>query len=314
MATQDEVQIWTTLPLPIYRFYNALNKKPFESRLQVEVFPPKQPIPEELEVVVMECWKKAEEKNPKLFDGEMIYLAERPYFTRYVEETISEERLIIPVNVRGFRYTQAFWRTPDLHGQYTEEKARYKLSPLSTNALMLTADEKILMATKINQYNEIANFGGFPSVKDVEEYRGRKLLQLPQAVKRRLQPEIGNLIDDVTFIEVMGITYAKTPTIGGADLDVIINLLDSAENARKRFSASEQFSRETFLINFNPTDVAEFIRKTQHSGKTIGRFDLGCLYLAIAHYFGEKEAKKVGAVIMEQGINFSPQNTTSYFE
>ncbi|MBW2973636.1 hypothetical protein KY346_04535 [Candidatus Woesearchaeota archaeon] len=294
---------------PIIQIWNAfepINIEPDNgNKFKIEVRSPEKELPEELERKVDENWRRFCIRNSHVKGGKIIYLREPVASGREPITAVTEER--------HFKYTQAFNRDEILSNP-TEILRKYRLLSISTHCHLVTKDDKILFGTKKNQSNQISGFSGFPDTnEDTVEVDGKKYLKIYQTMLNRLRSEIGYLVDAIDSINAVGITYVNIPRLRGLDFNYVVRLDEKAENVKQRFQETWQFEKELFVADFEPEKMVEFV-KDIHKDKMMSRYALGCMYLEIKAFFGEKEAEKLRKTIQEDiGVSMSTENETGYF-
>ncbi|MEK7845634.1 MAG: hypothetical protein AAB257_01575, partial [Nitrospinota bacterium] len=185
---------------------------------------------------------------------------------------------------------KAFNRNPNFYDR-TEELNQYKLLHLSTHCHLKTTDNMLLFGTKKNQSNQISGFGGFPNVeKESIKIEGESYLDIYKTLCNRLTAEIGTLVSEIESIQAVGITYVDNPCLRGVDLDYLIELNETSDNARKQFKASAQFKRCLFTVEFKPTKIAAFIEGIYQQKREMSPYALGCIVAEIGGMYGMKEA------------------------
>jgi hypothetical protein len=260
-------------------------------------------LPQDIEDCVAAAWKRATEQKP-LQDNDTTYLQSMD---------LAGEQKRVDVTVRGFRYTQAFNRTAEFQDD-VEELNEHKLLTLSTHVHLLTKDGKLLFGRKRNQYGQISGFSGFPQVaSDSVQLGSESYLDLRKTITNRLKPEIGMLTDAISGISALGVTYVNAPLLRGTDADYLVHLDETAANAQKLFSASKQFDKELFVVDFEPLKIREFINDVYANGQKFSHYALGCEYLVAKAAFGEDEAASYVKNLDEQGINLRMRSDPEYF-
>lgn len=299
-TNMSEIQIWNSFGLiPVY-------DNPDVNALSIKVDNDAETLPEELEKRIDQNWQKNLEKNKNAKDNPILYI-------KAPVKTI-DNKIIVETNVRGFRYTQAFNRNADFQ-EMTADLNKYKLLSISTHAHILTKDNKLLFGTKKNQFNQISGFSGFPNAsEDCFEKDGKNHLAIYGTILNRLTAEMGYLTRAVKDIHALGVVYVNTPALRGTDTDYLIKLDETAEKAAERFQESFQFDKQLHVVDFNPNSVIDFVKKIHADGKKMSKYALGCEYLVMKSYFGEKEANRLLDTVRGLGISISTDNETSYFK
>lgn len=303
MATQSEIQVWNTFG-PI-----AITPDVLGNRFRIEVEESAKPLPENLEERVNNHWKQAVQKNPRLYDDPILYLASP------LTEDKASGLTSVKANIRVFRYTHAFNRNPDFHN-LTNELNRYGLLSFSTSCFLVTKDNKALFGTKRNQFNQISDFSGFPNLKEdpVAVTAGRRCLDIYVMLLHRLAPEIGSTTGSINSIEAIGLTYVNTQGLRGTDSDYLAYLDETAGNAQRQFKESYQFERQLFAVDFEPAKLLDFFAQVYSQGREMSKYALGCTYSVVRTHFGQKEGEKLLQLVRNQGITISTSNETGYFE
>jgi hypothetical protein len=296
----SEIQIW-----------NMFGEIPISDdgegdRLCIRVSNDATPLPEELEKKVDENWQATTAKSPNAKDNKILFLRS--------PVIVSDGDITVDTNVRGFRYTQAFNRNPEFQ-ELTDALNAYKLLSISTHAHLLTKDGKLLFGTKKNQFNQISGFSGFPNAaEDCIDADGEKRLAIYGTILNRLKGEMGHLTGAIKDMYALGVVYVNTPGLRGLDTDYFIKLDETAEKAAERFQESFQFDKQLHVVDFHPDKVIGFVKDIHAQGKKMSKYALGCEYLVMKTYFGEKEANRLLDAVRSLGITMSTDNETGYFK
>jgi hypothetical protein len=117
----------------------------------------------------------------------------------------------------------------------------------------------------------------------------------------------------VKDINALGVVYVDTPALRGTDTDYLIKLDENAEKAAERFQESFQFDKQLHIVDFHPDKIVDFVKNIHSDGKKMSKYALGCEYLVMKSYFGEKEANKLLDTVRGLGISMTTDNETDYF-
>ena|GEM_PF-4146992 len=297
MQNTSTIQIWNA--------FGPINIGPDNgNKFKIEIRSPAKELPEELESKVDENWRRFCIKNSHAKGNNILYLA---------EPVISGEPITAVTEERHFKYTQAFNRDEILSNP-AEVLRKYRLLSISTHCHLVTKDGKILFGTKKNQADQVSGFSGFPDVdEDSVDVDGKKYLKIYQTMLNRLRAEIGYLVDAIDSINAIGITNVNTPHLRGLDFNYVVRLDEKAANVKQRFQETWQFEKELFAVDFEPEKMVEFVKEI-HKDRMMSRYALGCMYLEIKAFFGEKEAEKLLKTVQEDiGVSMSTRNETGYF-
>src|SRR3989338_11686181 len=302
-----EIQVWNTFG-PI-----RINETVGETQFRMRIDTTPLPLPSDLQARVNENWVAVTAKSPNAKDNLVLY----------VTSPVVEENgvIVIPTTARTFRYTAAFNRNPTFHDDVAALN-QHRLLTISTHCHLVTRDGKLLFGTKVNQFNQISGFAGFPNAaKEAVEIDGTTYLNTYETVRGRLADELKNLSPAVQSINAVGIVYVGRKALRGTDVDYLVRLDETATEAQRIFRDSykdakqaDQFSRDLFAVDFNPSAVSEFIEQVHREGKAMSPYAMGCAVAVANAYFGMEEAERVCTAVREKaGITIANKNETEYF-
>lgn len=304
---ESEIQVWNTLG-PI-----KINENVSDTHFRVRIDADAIPLPTDLQARVDENWAAVTAKSPTAKDNSVLY----------VTGAMAEEDgvIVVPTTARNFRYTAAFNRNPIFHDEI-DSLNKHKLLTISTHCHVVTRDGKLLFGTKINQFNQISGFAGFPNAaKEIVEIDGTTYLNTSEAVHSRLADELRNLSPAVDSIEAVGMVYVGRKALRGTDVNYLVRVDETATEAQRIFRDSyqdyqkgDQFSRDLCVVDFNPLAVGKFIEKIHGEGKALSPYAMGCTVAVAQAYFGTEGAEQVCTAVREKaGITIATQNETEYF-
>lgn len=306
---KDKIEVWEAFDEPL-----EIKEDSSQNELRVLLDEEPEQIPDEIiDETFEDRWSRLEEEGKE--NGEIPYLETR------VEQN-ENAYIFYMTSKRGFKLTAVMNRQEDLHDTYTQEVFRNKLLSNSTHCHLRTNDGELVFGRKKDQRDQITGFSGFTRIdkdniavdSDLED--NKKELDIFRLIKKRLEPELGeDIVDNISSMNAVGITFVNTPGLRGTDTDYVVDVDLSTQEVEDRFDPDEQFYDELLTVEFKPESMAKFITEHHGDGTEVSKYAAGCMYAEACAYKDEESAKVIAeAIRTEYDTEFSTENTTDYFK